>query len=217
MTDERSRRRRRGRFLTLAAAAACCALTSCTSHVLYRPTSATFLRRPAPGVTLSIIELDDHGELWSRSQLNSALGVINEAQGRTGGPGAIVIVFVHGWENNASHGNEDDKNGNLYEFKKTLTRVRELEVQSTAPNEIPRNVAGVYVAWRGESIHPIPGLQQTSFYNRYNTARRVAASPAPTEAILSVLKVGNANKRSRTVVIGHSFGGLIVEKALSQA
>jgi pimeloyl-ACP methyl ester carboxylesterase len=202
-------------LLTLAVAAACCVLGGCTSHMAYRAKSG-YLRKPAPGVTVSVIELDDHGELWSRPQLNKALGVINQAQGGTEGPGAIVVVFVHGWQNNASHGNEDDPNGNLYKFKKTLERVRDLEVQSTAANEVPRNVAGVYIGWRGESIHPFLGVQLLSFYNRYNTARRVAASPAPTEAILAVLKVGNANQRSRTVVIGHSFGGLIVEKALSQ-
>ncbi len=203
------------RLSTLAVAAACCALWGCTSHMAYRAKSG-YLRKPAAGVTVSIIELDDHGELWSRPQVNKALGVIDQAQGGTEGPGAIVVVFVHGWQNNASHGNEDDPNGNLHKFKDTLARVRDLEMHSTAPNEIPRNVAGVYIGWRGEAIHPFLGIQLLSFYNRYNAARRVAASPAPTEAILSVLKVGSANPRSRTVVIGHSFGGLIVEKALSQ-
>jgi pimeloyl-ACP methyl ester carboxylesterase len=205
---------RAGRLLTLGVAAACM-LEGCTSHMAYRAKSG-YLRKPAAGVTVSVIELDDHGELWSRPQVNKALGVIDLAQGGTKGPGAIVVVFVHGWQNNASHGNEDDPNGNLFKFKKTLEKVRDLEVQSTAANEVPRNVAGVYIGWRGESIHPFLGFQLLSFYNRYNAARRVAASPAPTEAILSVLKVGNANQRSRTVVIGHSFGGLIVEKALSQ-
>jgi pimeloyl-ACP methyl ester carboxylesterase len=220
MTSTRSRRRA-GRLLTLAVfgalmAAACCVLAGCTSHMAYRRT-AGYLRRPAPGVSVSIIELDDHGELWSRSQLNSALGVINQAQGGTEGPGAIVVVFVHGWQNNASHGNEDEADGNLYKFKETLAKVRDLEVQNTAEHETPRNVAGVYIGWRGESIHPFLGVQLLSFYNRFNAARRVAASPAPTEAILSVLRIGNANRRSGTIVIGHSFGGLIVEKALSQA
>jgi len=217
MRDERSDRRAAGGLLllSLALAAACCALWGCTSHMAYRA-KAGYLRRPAPGVSISVIELDDHGELWSRGQVNKALGVINQAQGGTEGPGAVVVVFVHGWQNNASHGNEDDPNGNLYNFKETLRKVRALEMQSTAPNEVPRAVAGVYIGWRGEAIHPFLGFQLLSFYNRYNAARRVAASPAPTEAILSVLKVGSANPRSRTVVIGHSFGGLILEKALSQ-
>lgn len=215
MRPERSAGAAGGLLLTLAVAAVCCALGGCTAHMAYRAKSG-YLRRPAAGVTLSVIELDDHGELWSRPQVNKALGVIDQAQGGTEGPGAIVVVFVHGWQNNASHGNEDDPQGNLYNLKETLKRIRELEVRSTAPNEVPRNVAGVYIGWRGESIHPFLGVQLLSFYNRYNAARRVASSPAPVEAILSVLKVGNANQRSRTVVIGHSFGGLIVEKALSQ-
>src|SRR5260370_1971953 len=79
-------------FLTLAVAAACCVLGACTSHMAYRAKSG-YLRKPAPGVTVSVIELDDHGELWIRPQVNKALGVVKQEQGGTDAPRALLVVF----------------------------------------------------------------------------------------------------------------------------
>src|SRR6185369_5908419 len=45
---------------------------------------------------------------------------------------------------------------------------------------------------------------------------RVAGTSA-TEAIYAVLQTAKADPDSRVVLIGHSFGGLILEKALGQA
>jgi len=189
-------------------------LSGCTSHMAYRRLSG-YHREPELGVDVSIIELDDHGEFWSRHQLASALGKIGQRQGGREGPGAIVVTFVHGWKNNASHNNEDDENGNLHKFIAILREIKQQELRA-APGETLRPVVGIYVAWRGESIHPLPPVNEFSFYSRYTAAQRVAASPGTTEALLAILGTARSNPRSSSILVGHSFGGLIVERALSQ-
>jgi hypothetical protein len=207
-------RRRTIRVLMLPAALLLVVLSACTSHMAYRRSSG-YHREPEPGVDLSIVELDDHGDLWSRHQLASALGTIGRRQGGRDGPGAIVVTFVHGWKNNASHSNEDDEDGNLHKFIAILQQIKQQELRA-APDQTIRPVVGIYVAWRGESIHPLEPVNEFSFYSRYAAAQRVAASPGATETLLAILGTARSNPRSSSILVGHSFGGLIVERALSQ-
>jgi hypothetical protein len=183
-------------------------LGACTEHTMYR-------RHPAydialdKGVGLSVVEFDDHGEFWDRNQLSYALGKIGAAQSDHG---AIVVTFMHGWNNNASRGNERDPDGNLYKFKLVLNRVARLE--AAGAGAAARPIVGVYMAWRGEANHP--WLQFISFYSRYTAAYKVGTGTAVTETLLSIAGLVRSNPQSQSVLVGHSFGGLIVEKALSQ-
>ncbi len=68
---------------------------SCTANQMYRPTS---LEEQAE-YSLAFIEFDDQGELWSPSQLDSALAHLERLNA---GPGVALVVFVHGWNNDAS-------------------------------------------------------------------------------------------------------------------
>lgn len=208
MVDRRPGRRAAG--LCILAIACSFVVTSCTQHTMYRR-SPPYDIKMEPGVDLSVIELDDHGEFWDRAQLDYALGKIGAAQ-QGPGAGAIVITFVHGWNNNASRGNEDDPSGNLFKFKETLRQVARLERSYAA--RAPRPIIGVYVAWRGEAIHP--WLQFLTFYSRYSAAQKVGSGPAVAETLMAIAGLVRSNPLSQSVIVGHSFGGLIVEKALSQ-
>src|ERR1700680_3053171 len=188
---------------------------SCTLHTSYRH-YPSHIDLPS-NVKLAVIELDDHGELWDRPQLDRALGTIDNAQGpeERGGKGAIVVTFVHGWNNNASRGNEWDPGGTLHKFKDSLVTIAQRE-RELAGEAAQRTVVGIYVAWRGESIHPKPvALVQDifTFYSRYSAAKKVAAGPAITETLLAIAATARANTKTQSIIVGHSFGGLIVEKA----
>ncbi len=85
----------------------------------------------------------------------------------------------------------------------------------------PREVAGVYLGWRGGSV-TVPLLENLTFWDRKNTAQKVGHGGV-TE-VLSRLELIKQDKestdpghsRTRLVVVGHSFGGAVVSTALAQ-
>lgn len=159
-------------------------------------------------ITVSYVEFDDHGLFWTDDQLPNALRNVKAAQSPNG---ALVAVFVHGWENNASK-----DNGDVASFKQKVLiplslRETRLAVEQGRPR---RNVAGVFLGWRGLSVTFTP-LFWTSFADRENAADRVADTHA-TSTIRSLVRTVREDRRngSQIIVIGHSFGGRITEKAL---
>lgn len=129
-----------------------------------------------------------------------------------------VVVFVHGWHHNAGA-----NDSNVRSFRRYLDDIAIAERQTQG--NAARRVVGVYVGWRGESI-PIRGVNLLTFWDRKSTAERVARGSV--REFFSRLDMfrdrvnpdpgqGEAKARQavRLVVIGHSFGGLIVYESLS--
>jgi hypothetical protein len=84
----------------------------------------------------------------------------------------------------------------------------------------------VYLGWRGRVVHRVNPVvdaatwiaKQGSFYSRKNAATRIASSTPITEALFSLIRTARKDTPdSRCIVIGHSFGALVLEKALAQA
>lgn len=179
---------------------------SCTANQMYRSTS---LEEHAD-YSLAFIEFDDQGELWSPSQLDSALAHLERLNS---GPGVALVVFVHGWNNDASPREDQADKGSIYQYRKFLTRLEE-DIEQRFPGVgIP--VMGVYLGWRGR-VSNVPLIREASFYNRRGAAERIAGASA-TEAIYRILTTMRVNPNSRSVLIGHSFGSMILERALAQA
>jgi pimeloyl-ACP methyl ester carboxylesterase len=181
------------------------ALTACVPNRMYRRESVI----EHPGYSLSFIEFDDQGDLWSPVQVSRALARIKQANENEAG--SVVLVFIHGWHHNASPKDERSKGGNIFGFRQLLEETLEVTLQSGER----RSVVGVYLAWRGESIR-LPLIKELSFYDRASAAGRIARTTA-TETILKILTASEQNPQTRTILIGHSFGGQIMERALSQA
>lgn len=171
---------------------------------MYRPGDESVV--DGDGYTLTFIELDDQGELWDPAQVSRAARVASE-HGQDP-DGVIVLLFVHGWNHDAS---ADDKN--VAGFERQLAWVA--AGQRAAGVDRPRHVVGVYVGWRGQASR-WSAFNVLSFYGRQGAAGRIAGLTA-TEAIYRVLGAARGNPRTRVVLIGHSFGGKILEAALSQA
>ena len=165
---------------------------------------------------MSIVEFDDQGELKEPDQLIETTRWLRSR----GHEPILVMLFVHGWNHNA--GAHDQ---NLAEFRNTL---KDLRTTGIYPNG---EILGVYLSWPGNVLNePMPGdlaLQFWSFGNRYRAAQRVGRLSC-TEAMLSVLASarleGNGSemkarerKDVQTVVVGHSMGGLVVERGFIQA
>ena len=159
-----------------------------------------------PYAKLSVIEFDEQGDMWTSSQLNAARRMINRSTKRP-----LLIVFIHGWHNNARANNE-----NLQSFNQLLKEIAE------RGNLQNREVQGVYIGWRGLAIERAwdkTGIgwlaRYLSFYSRKSDTDLVAGIPL-TRALYVLASDAHA-KEGRVIFIGHSFGGRILEKALAQA
>jgi hypothetical protein len=183
-----------------------------------RPTLQCSAAQPA---SLAVIEFDEMGELWrpenppagstvdpGRDQLNRALDAIRAAVSAS--PHAIVLVFTHGWKNNAA-----EDNGNAA----GLARVVQYLAQTYCEPAV-----GVFLAWRGNLISEyMPVAQTFSYFNREKAAIRIPGS-AFTDVLNQIVVTAHTlppgasgEVRPKVILVGHSFGGLIMERALSQA
>ncbi len=149
--------------------------------------------------------------------------------------GAVIITYVHGWNHNGREGN-----GNLMEFRKALSSMSAAEQAG-----MNRPVIGVYLSWRGRPLATpsVPAVDEyaglptllgglphtlsfwTTFWNRKATAEKVGYR-AVAEALkrLSLLRgeieevepAPSNQKKSRLIVVGHSFGATAVFSAVSR-
>jgi hypothetical protein len=176
------------------------------------------------------VEFDDEGWLHRSAEKMSQIeaidqklkGELNDKQYE--GTDFLVVAFIHGWHHNAN-----DTDCNVSEFRAMLQLADDFYAAAAAgdPKVKPRRIIGIYGAWRGESV-PVEGLKYTTVLDRRNAAERVAKGDVrELFAVLRKLQVGEEKKmvgdvrmradRMRTVVVGHSFGGLIAFHGLSPA
>lgn len=168
------------------------------------------------GFNIGYVEFDDQGWFWSHQQWKRVKDEINkEADAATNG--LTMIVFVHGWKNNA-----DFNCDNVKLFRTVLTNV------ATALS--PRKVMGIYVGWRGLTLDndyfPIPGGKEMTIYNRKNTALRIGHQGCATQVFTELecmqdefnqrAEFQTKGNRAELIIIGHSFGGQLVYAAISQ-
>ncbi len=206
-------------------------LTGCVPNKIYRPGDMAVQSAPVvQGQTtpshykLGIVEFDDMGESWEKCtdltvatncQLSRVLDLIKTEKEHAGD--VVVVVFTHGWKNNASPENEREKN--LYSFKVLMEQLSQGEEKRTAGTATGgRSYIGVYMGWRGESVRGF--LDNTTFWNRRDAAQRVGSSDFA-EAVYRIMgatkliDVEEHGKNSKIVVVGHSFGARVLETALT--
>jgi hypothetical protein len=159
---------------------------------------------------LAFLEFDDMGEAWDRGQLPEALALIERAKRVDKTKPPIVVVFIHGWKNNASR-EPDRRNGNVIGFEGVLEHLR-TRVYPTFP------IVGVYVGWRGDLIPKYwPVRRQFSYFNREEAALRIPGA-SMTSALVEVATTAHRDRPDAYVLmIGHSFGALVLERTLAQA
>ena len=154
---------------------------------------------------LSFVEFDEKGDFWDRRQLGKA----SRRMSKTKQP-VLLVIYIHGWHHNANDRAPGGKNpGDVETFRCLLS---ELAISATIQ---PLQVHGVYLGWRGRLVQG--PLDYLTFLGRKNAATRVAGTPV-TETIFELIRQARrASREAKCVVIGHSFGGLVLEKAMAQA
>jgi len=181
-------------------------LASCAAYGPYHPdTSAEPLnsvRGPADGrYKLAFIEFGDQGSALDTSQRSAALEVIHQAKR------PLLFVYIHGWLNNAVSAQVC-----LFEhFIDTVSRYPEVTGRKL-------NVIGVYVAWRGKDL-TIPGLEYLTFWSRKGAGGTIASENACLAAISELALAARAPDKEyhQCILMGHSFGGLVLENTISHS
>jgi hypothetical protein len=167
--------------------------------------------------TIGIIELSDDGHVKDVGQRDEVFRELKRvARGgdtvSASSPGAVLVTFVHGWHHKAKVCDE-----NLSCYRQVMKGL--VERKADRANKGP--VFGIYIGWRGDSLHKADAL---SFYNRKNAAQHVGALGGRD----LLLEIGQTHKaldrevRTATggqrfvnaVTVGHSFGGALVYSAV---
>jgi hypothetical protein len=162
-----------------------------------------------PAYWLSFVEFDDRGEMFDPRQLTHAVESIKAAQEQASGTGSNngvnVVLFIHGWKNNAS-----DKSGNVWGFRRSLKSI--VRVFPATPT------VGIYIGWRGDAVRPA-FLKQLTIRDRGEKSRNLANAHT-TEALLSIIMAAKGadfeRRDTRLILVGHSFGAAVLESALTQ-
>lgn len=168
----------------------------------HQPDNAVF---QGPGYTLIIVEFDDQGRCQKRGQMHAFDRKLAEYESQD----TITIVFVHGWKHD---GRSSDQN--LTNFCDVLQQVAARQGGHGIP------VIGIFVAWRGLSLYGFGILENVTFWDRKQAGLRVAMG-APHELFGRLRQYRrerlHANGSPLLLIIGHSFGGMIVYAALAQS
>jgi hypothetical protein len=194
-----------------------------------------FMHESNPNFDLLFAEFDDQG--WLNTQYdykkqlptfdvgklqNDALDEMKAYLKSLSGQRLRIVVFVHGWKNDAAY-----DNGNVKFFRRQLNKIADMEKDSGDG----RKVVGVYLGWRGTSVH-LPDFAETlfTFYDRKDVAHKVAKGAI--QSVVSSITAFEARQNGgqwpcksaspdkapdcmvNTLFIGHSFGGLILFEAI---
>jgi hypothetical protein len=166
---------------------------------------------PGRSVCMAFVEFDERGELWDRVQQDEALHLIERARaaGHASGQPPIIVTFTHGWKNNAADGKVP--NHNVVGFETILQDLHDGTFKD-------HPVVGVYLGWRGELIPEFwPVRRQFSYFNREAAAIRIPGA-SMTDLLTRIMIEGHRDDPdAQVLMIGHSFGGLVLERALTQA
>ena len=148
---------------------------------------------------LAFVELGEFGSYRDRRQIGNAVNLITNTER------PLLVTYIHGWHNDV-----DSKD--VARFKGFLSRLS----QSAKVKENKLKVVGVYLAWPGESF-PIPVLNTFSFWGRKRTAERIASNTDCLDSILELCRAAKRHSPSYAVLLGHSFGGLVLERAVAHS
>ena len=158
----------------------------------------------APGEEgLSFVEFDEFGNFFSRKQLSDALGRAKTASQA----GSTILVFVHGWHHDARPGDS-----NVRSFNELVSKVRKASGSKAL---------GIYVGWRGETIDSNYAIADVAsmlltFWGRKDAAHSVGYGGGVSELISELASIRAQNPSSRLVIMGHSFGGVVLYSSVAQ-
>ena len=196
--------------LLLCTTAAVCFLTGCYPVKQYQ-SNLVGLVPPGPKVNhtvpLGFVEFDDNGQIFSRAQLDNTVAEIGKLRQDCADP--YVIVFIHGWKNNA-----DNNSNNVAGFEQFLRDFyTDVTENDGGKSSCAVPVMGVYIGWRGARIKVAANF---SYWNGSAAAVRAGGLDLE-EALFRIMCTARPTQTEKTnlVLIGHSFGGRALERVMT--
>jgi hypothetical protein len=181
-------------------------LGSCASYGPFHADTATnpnnSIRGPEDGrYKMAFIEFGDQGSPLDNYQRKAALEMIHHAER------PLLFVYIHGWQNNAT-------SGDVCRFEHFLDRI------SSFPDFKARkiNVLGVYIGWRGRNL-TVPGLTLLTFWSRKFAGEEIAAANSCLSTLHELATAAREPGKDyhHTVLLGHSFGALVLGNTISHS
>jgi hypothetical protein len=163
------------------------------------------------GWELAFVEFKDDGSAWDGVQTDRALQLIEQAKADNGGA-AVVLVYIHGWKNNANDAVPPNRK-DVEKFKTALDAVATMVSRDTGGQSVPPLV-GIYIGWRGGTVNVEP-VKTLTYWSRRATARRVGRKGIfdTIGRIVDTAKPAG-DERTRLILVGHSFGSRVLENAV---
>lgn len=112
-----------------------------------------------------------------------------------------VVVFIHGWKHNA-----DQEDPNVTSFTTALANLSKSGVLGD------RKLVGIYVGWRGLSLHGL-WSENITYWDRKSVAEEVGRGGV-TEVLTQLEQIDRNKETNYLIILGHSFGGAITLSAL---
>lgn len=151
-----------------------------------------------PKYEIGFVEYSERGNDFDPARTQQLLDRLKQysADGKL-----AIVVFVHGWKHNAE---QDDEN--VISFTKALANLAESGVLTD------RKLVGVYVGWRGLTLHGL-GSENITYWDRKAVAEEVGRGGV-TELFTQLEQIDRSRNENYLVIVGHSFGGAITLSAL---
>ncbi|HSI47057.1 MAG TPA: hypothetical protein VLA61_02170 [Ideonella sp.] len=170
---------------------------------------------PEAGRSLFFVQANDRGEALAPPQTQAVQDAVDQANA---GAGALVALFVHGWQHSA-----DKADSYVCDYADLISGIRAMEqAAARASGRAPRQVIGVFFGWPGAPYDSAVANVVTTFWDRLQAADRLGGA----QAVLPQLMAGlahrvssaprdpRADRRSAFVVAGHSMGARAVFSAI---
>jgi hypothetical protein len=167
--------------------------------------------------TINYVEYTDKGtpfdpkkdDPYDSKELDDAINQIIAAYD-DGKQYPLVVVYVHGWQNNAS-----ELSGDVVKFRGFMSRLAD-DYPVGQPGQAPQ-VVGIYLAWRGLTFTVEPFKHILSYWPRRRVAKKIGRTGI-FDAVEKIKDAVNRNPvvRQNTILVfaGHSFGARVLENAI---
>lgn len=149
---------------------------------------------------VAFIEYTERGNVFSNGRKRAVFDKLREYDKDD----LAVIVFVHGWKDNAN-----PMDGKVKSFREALNDVAKSNLIGKK-----RRLVGLYVGWRGLSLHGL-GLENLTLWDRKAVAQKVGKGGV-TDLFVEFDNIDQINSNNYLFIIEHSFGGAITLSALNE-
>lgn len=165
--------------------------------------------------SLFFVQAGELGEPLAPAQTQAVLDAVAKADA---GAGALVALFVHGWQHSADRGDSY-----VCEYANLISGVTSMEqAAARASGRVPRQVIGVFFGWQGAPYASEVANVVTTFWDRLQVADKLGGPQAALPQLIAGLaeRVGvaprgqRADRRSAFIVAGHSMGARAVFSAI---